>query len=124
MAASVEIAGRDIGLPADRRRTLVLECVKEYRVGMRGFAGESHLDVWYDRLDAGEIVQRFGGRLGKKGRILFEKPFATARRKTSLRAVERLTERVAGELRFRSVPPLLVPLCDVFDAAHPQHETE
>jgi uncharacterized protein (DUF2252 family) len=110
MAASVEIAGRDIGLPAGRRRLLVLDCVKEYRDGMREFAGESHLDVWYDRLDASELVGRFGGRLGKKGRILFEKPFATARRKTSLRAVERLTERVDGELRFRSVPPLLVPL--------------
>ena len=110
MAASVEIAGRDIGLPADRRRWIVRECVREYREGMRGFADESHLDVWYDRLNASELVDRFGGRLGKKGRILFAKPFAKARRKTSLRAVTKLTERVDGELRFRSVPPLLVPL--------------
>ena len=43
---------------------------------------------------------------------------------TSLRAVTKLTERVHGELRFRSVPPLLVPLLDVFDKAHPQNETE
>jgi uncharacterized protein (DUF2252 family) len=110
MAASVEIAGRDIGLPADRRRSLVLDCVDEYRMGMRGFAAESHLDVWYDRLNASEIVHRFGGRLGKKGRLLFAAPFAQARRKTSLRAVKRLTERVDGELRFRNIPPLLVRL--------------
>ena len=39
MAASVEIAGRDIGLPADRRQRIVTACVREYREGMRGFAG-------------------------------------------------------------------------------------
>ena len=110
MAASVEIAGRDIGQPADRRRSLVTDCVREYREAMRQFAKESHLDVWYDRLNASELVDRFGGRLGKKGRILFAKPFAKARARTSVRAVERLTERVHGELRFRTVPPLLVPL--------------
>ncbi len=124
MAASVEIAGRDVGLPAERRRRLVTACVREYRQRMRGFAAESHLDVWYDRLNASELVEHFGGRLGRKGRILFAKPFAKARRKTSLRAVTKLTERVHGELRFRSVPPLLVPLRDVFDAAHPQNEAE
>lgn len=124
MAASVEIAGRDIGLSADRRRFVVSACVREYREAMRAFAAESHLDVWYDRLNASELVERFGGRLGKKGRILFAKPFAKARRKTSLRAVTKLTERVHGDLRFRSVPPLLVPLREVFDAAHPQDEAE
>ena len=95
---------------------LVTECVREYREGMRGFADESHLQVWYDRLDASELVERFGGRLGKKGRILFAQPFARARRKTSLRAVKKLTERVDGELRFRRVPPLLVPLAELVDA--------
>ena len=115
MAASVEIAGRDIGLPADRRGSLVTACAREYREAMREFAHESHLDVWYDRLNASELVDRFGGRLGKTGRILFARPFAKARRKTSLRAVERLTERVNGELRFRSVPPLFVPLHELVD---------
>jgi uncharacterized protein (DUF2252 family) len=115
MAASVEIAGRDVELPARRRRWLVTECVREYREGMRAFADESHLQVWYDRLDASEIVAQFGGRLGKKGAILFAKPFAKARRKTSLRAVTKLTERVGAELRFRRVPPLLVPLSELVD---------
>ena len=124
MAASVEIAGRDVDLPAGRRRRLVTACVREYREGMRRFANESHLDVWYDRLNASELVDHFGGRLGPKGRILFSKPFAKARRKTSLRAVEKLTERVHGELRFRSVPPLFVPLRELFDAAHAHDEEE
>jgi uncharacterized protein (DUF2252 family) len=122
MAASAEIAGRDVGLAADRRRWIVRECVREYREGMRGFAAESHLDVWYDRLTASELVERFGGRLGAKGRIVFAKPFAKARRKTSLRAVAKLTERVDGELRFRSVPPLLVPLRELFNGNDAREE--
>jgi uncharacterized protein (DUF2252 family) len=117
LAASAEIAGRDVGLAPDRRGWIVRDCVREYREGMRAFARESHLDVWYERLNASELVDRFGGRLGAKGRIEFAKPFARARRKTSLRAVRKLTERVDGELRFRSVPPLLVPLRELLDPA-------
>ena len=124
MAASAEIAGRDVGLPADRRRWIVTDCVREYREAMRGFARESHLDVWYERLNASELVDRFGGKLGGKGRIVFAKPFAKARRKTSLRAVKKLTERVDGELRFRSVPPLLVPLRELFDPADARDEAD
>jgi uncharacterized protein (DUF2252 family) len=124
MAASVEIAGRDIGQPADRRRSLVMECVRAYREAMREFAEESHLQVWYDRLNASELVERFGGRLGRKGRIVFTKPFTKARSKTSLRAVERLTERVGGELRFRNVPPLLVPLHDLVDPNDARRDTD
>jgi len=124
MAASVEIAGRDIGLPADRRRRLVTDCVREYREAMRGFAQESHLDVWYERINASELVDHFGGRLGKKGRVLFAKPFARARRKTSLRAVTKLTEQVDGVPRFRNVPPLLVPLRELFDPAGVREESD
>ena len=117
MAASAEIAGRDVGLPAGQNEQIVLACVRQYREAIHGFAGESHLDVWYDRLNASELVEQFGGRLGEQGRIVFSRPFAKARRKTSIRAVEKLTERVDGELRFRRVPPLLVPLRDLVDPA-------
>jgi len=99
-------------------------CMREYREAMRGFAEMSHLDVWYERINASELVDRFGGRLGAKGRIVFARPFAKARRKTSLRAVKKLTERVNGELRFRSVPPLLVPFRERFDPGDARDETD
>jgi uncharacterized protein (DUF2252 family) len=123
MAASIEIAGRDIGLPARTRRAIVTDAVREYREGMCGFAAESHLAVWYDRLTASELVERFGGNLSRNGRIDFAAPFAKAQRKTSVRAVKRLTERVHGELRFRSVPPVLVPLRELLvDPSHPSED--
>jgi uncharacterized protein (DUF2252 family) len=124
MAASAEIAGRDIGLPPSRRRRLVTDCVREYREAMRGFAQNSHLDVWYERINASELVDHFGGRLGRKGRILFTQPFAKARRKTSLRAVKKLTEQVHGEPRFRHVPPLLVPLRELLSPANAHEESD
>ncbi len=124
LGASVEIAGRDVGAPPGRRERIVRSCVREYRQGMRAFARESHLDVWYERLNASELVGRFGGELGTKGRIVFAEPFAKARRKTSLRAVRKLTERVDGELRFRHVPPLLVPLRNLFSPADARDEGE
>jgi uncharacterized protein (DUF2252 family) len=124
MAASAEIAGRDLGLLAEHRAWIVADCVREYREGMRQFAAESHLDVWYERVNASELVERFGGRLRAKDRIVFAKPFARARRKTSLRAVRKLTERVDGELRFRSVPPLLVPLRELFEGGGGRDEAD
>jgi len=110
MAASAEIAGRDVGLPASSRRRIAEESAREYREAMRDFAGRSHIDVWYERLTASELVDRFGGTLKGRGRIEFARPFANARRKTSLRAVKKLTERAEGQLRFSHVPPLLVPI--------------
>ena len=92
-------------------------CVREYREGMRGVRAREpsrRLVRPPQRERAGRSLRRAAGA---KGRILFAKPFAKARRKTSLRAVEKLTERVHGELRFRSVPPLLVPLRDLLEPA-------
>ena len=124
MAASVEIAGRDIGLPPKRREQLVLDCVREYREAMRGFARMSHLDVWYERINASELAKRFGGRLGKEGRVLFAAPFAKARRKTSLRAVKKLTEVGPTGPRFRHVPPLLVPFRELYSADDEREEAD
>jgi uncharacterized protein (DUF2252 family) len=124
MAASVEIAARDVAIGPARRERLVLDSVKQYREAMRGFAEMSHLDVWYERIDASELVDRFGGRLGKKGRIEFAAPFARAHRKDHVRAVRKLTEQVDGKLRFRSVPPLLVPMRDVFSDTEMEADRE
>ena len=119
MAASIEIAGRDISLPAERRWRIVERAVREYREGMREFARESLLQAWYERLDAEELTARFGTRLDAASEALFVRTFEKGRRKTSARAVRRLTEEVDGELRFASVPPLLTPLRQLHDSPDP-----
>jgi uncharacterized protein (DUF2252 family) len=116
MAASIEIAGRDIDLPARRRRLIVERAVREYREGMREFARESFLNAWYERLDADELTARFGTKLDADGHQLLTRTFQRGRRKTSARAVRKLTDVVDGKLRFASVPPLLTPLHELYDA--------
>ena len=122
MAASIEIAGRDIDLPAGRRRRIVERAVRQYREGMLEFAQESMLEAWYERLDADELTARFGTKLDADGQELFARTFAKGRRKTSARAVRKLTELVDGKLRFSSVPPLLTPLHELADADPDEHE--
>jgi uncharacterized protein (DUF2252 family) len=117
MAASIEIAGRDIDLPVARRRRIVERVVRGYREGMREFAGESMLDAWYERLDADELTARFGTKLDPAGQGLFDRTFAKGRRKTSERAMRKLTEEIDGRLRFVSAPPLLTPLHELHESA-------
>ncbi|HTR75303.1 MAG TPA: DUF2252 domain-containing protein [Solirubrobacterales bacterium] len=113
MAASIEIAARELDLPVARRRAIVAGAVAQYREGMREFAAETMLEAWYERLDADELTVRFGTRLDADGRELFDRSFAKGRRKDSARAARKLTETVDGELRFASAPPLLTPLSEL-----------
>ena len=114
MAASIEIAGRDIDLPAGLRRSIVERAVRQYREAMLEFSRESLLDAWYERLDADELTARFGTRLDADGQELFDRTFEKARRKTSARAVRKLTEMVDGKPRFTSAPPLLTPISELY----------
>ncbi|MBS1860377.1 MAG: DUF2252 domain-containing protein [Actinobacteria bacterium] len=119
MAVSIEIAARELGLAAKRRRRIVAGAVAQYREGMREFAAETMLQAWYERLDAAELTARFGTRLDADGRELFDRTFAKGRRKDSARAARKLTEVVDGELRFVPAPPLLTPLRDLHASTDP-----
>src|SRR5215468_10105450 len=49
MAASIEIAARELGLGRKRRRRIVSSAVGQYRAGMAEFAAETMLEAWYER---------------------------------------------------------------------------
>ncbi len=123
MAASIEIAARELGLGSKRRRRIVAGAVAQYRCGMREFAAETMLEAWYERLDADELTARFGTRLDAGGAKLLDRTFAKGRRKDSVRAARKLTEVVDGELRFVSAPPLLTPLRELVGGDHDERET-
>jgi uncharacterized protein (DUF2252 family) len=122
MAASIEIAAQELGLGAKARRRIVAGAVAQYREGMREFAAETMLDAWYERLDADQLTARFGTRLDADGEQLFDRTFAKGRRKDSARAARKLTERVDGEPRFVSAPPLLTPLHELVSADPDERE--
>src|SRR6478672_10377959 len=122
MAASIEIAGRDIDLPAGRRSAIVDRVMREYREAMLEFSQESMLQAWYERLDADEQTARFGTKLDADSHELFTRTFEKGRRKTNTRAVSKLTDLVDGKLRFTSAPPLLTPLHELLDADPDERE--
>jgi uncharacterized protein (DUF2252 family) len=113
LAASFAIAGRENGLRRKQRAEVLLTVTRAYREAMREFASQRNLEVWYARFDVetalGEVEDEEPKTI-KRVRKGIEK----ARLKDSLRALEKLTEVVDGELRFRSEPPLLVPVEELF----------
>jgi uncharacterized protein (DUF2252 family) len=108
LAASFAVAARENGLKRKQRQALLLRVTRTYRESMRDFAALGNLEVWYARFDieaALAEVEHDDPDEVKRVR----KGVAKAQSKDSLRALEKLTETVDGEIRFRSEPPLLVP---------------
>jgi uncharacterized protein (DUF2252 family) len=118
LAASLQIAGEDRDLDAIHCREAVVWGVRTYREAMRRFTEMSNLEVWYARLESDQILElgRQEGIDAKRIKAV-EKSIAKARAKDSARAVGKLTEKVNGELRFISAPPLIVPIEELFSVA-------
>ncbi|HEV7769304.1 MAG TPA: DUF2252 domain-containing protein [Solirubrobacterales bacterium] len=107
LAASFAIAGRENGFKRKERQAAVLTAGRSYREAMRSFASQRNLEVWYARLDVESVL----GEIDAESKLSRQvrKGVAKAQAKDSLRALERLTHTVDGELRIRSEPPLIVP---------------
>jgi len=109
LAASFEVAARDRGFSADARRIIVATLARVYRETMTTMAGMRAIDVWYASLSA-ETIREHSASLDEADARLVDRDLAHAEGKHSLRALTRLTKVDGGDLRFRSQPPLLVPL--------------
>ena len=109
LAASFEIAGRENELKPQQKDEVLMTLGAEYREAIRRFAGERNLEVWYERLDEDALRAQIATADRKVAKRV-EKNAAKARAKDSMRALDRLTRRVDGELRIVSRPPLIVPL--------------
>ena len=109
LVASFAIGGRDLGYNERDRRGAVAEAAREYRREMRRLAAMRTIDVWYERLDVGAL-ERYRSEVTKKTAKRFDKARAKAESKNSLRAFNKLTHSVNGELRIISDPPLIVPV--------------
>jgi len=101
-AASVAIAGREIGLGDGKGRTVVERTVRAYREAIADFARMRALDVWYARLDANTLV-----RLAKhhSTQRLFRKTAKQARAHTVNHIFPRLTEVTNGRRRILDESP-------------------
>jgi uncharacterized protein (DUF2252 family) len=117
LAASFEIAARAREFSAKTARSIVLEVSKAYREAMAEFATMSNLDVWYSRLDAATVIERWRSQASPEEIKRFERMVTKAEGKTSLKALSKLTRVVDGEYRIVSDPPVVVPIPELMPEA-------
>jgi len=105
LAASFEVAGRDLGFSPADRRGIVLAGVREYREQLREASRMRTLDAWYAHLDEEAIQEGItqavrGKQLGKKEAREARRDMAKARTRDSVRVLARRAGKVEGELRI------------------------
>ena len=115
LAASFEVAGRDLGFSPADRRSIVVAVSREYRRRLRQASQGGALEVWYSHMEVSQMVEWIRTevgekRMGKKDGHEAVLDAAKARTRDSLRAFKRLTGEVDGKLRFVEDPPLIVPI--------------
>jgi uncharacterized protein (DUF2252 family) len=115
LAASVEVAARDLDLTGSDRHRAVKAAVGSYREQMHEFSQMGNLDVHYARLTADEVISRFE-KVGRKDGRHVEHQVAKGLVRGHLTAFEKLVTGSGCDLRFRSDPPLLVPAGELLDA--------
>ncbi|WP_353808001.1 DUF2252 domain-containing protein [Agromyces sp. SYSU T00194] len=117
MAASFELAARAREFDDAVRGEIVGEVVRAYADAMDGLAGAPRLHLATATVSASTLLDTAGRTLdaGRTDRVAAA--IAKAHRRDSRQAARKLTEEVDGETRFRSQPPLLVPLREVADHA-------
>jgi uncharacterized protein (DUF2252 family) len=109
LAASMEVAGRDLGLHHAERSAAVLGTLRAYREGMAEFAAMRELEVWYAHLPAVELQAKLKASAGEKAGKEVDRQVQKSLRRDHLRAFDRLLRDEGGEIRFVSEPPLLTP---------------
>ncbi|WP_066945267.1 DUF2252 domain-containing protein [Streptomyces lushanensis] len=106
LAVSIAVAARDNGQSDTEARAAVHAAAEAYRTSMHRLAGLGELDVWYEHIDTADILPLV--RSGRRERLGPGLP--PARPRTTLRALEELTDLADGRRRIAPDPPLLEPV--------------
>jgi uncharacterized protein (DUF2252 family) len=104
LAASITVAGRQLGLTDKATRRATRASVRGYREAMAACSLREPIALHYERIEADTIVDSLRGGVTRKKAA---KVVARAARKDSLRAFDRLTEVVDGRRRIIDDPPAI-----------------
>jgi uncharacterized protein (DUF2252 family) len=123
LMASVAVAWRARGFKRAERRDLLLGGVRRYRQAMGRFADMGNLQVWYSMLSRELLAGAMSGLKAaqrKEFKSSVDKAAAKATTKDSMKAFNKLTTRVEGQLQIISDPPVIVRAVDLLpaDEAH------
>ncbi|MFB7865672.1 DUF2252 domain-containing protein [Streptomyces sp. NPDC056069] len=109
LAASIAVAALQNGSTKAKAHRAALVATESYRTAMRRLAGLGELQVWYERIAVEDLASLLRGtdRARVKDRI------ARARRRTSLQAFGKLTEKDGTGRHIVEDPPLLERVTDL-----------
>ena len=110
LAASVVLAARDVGFRDADTRSVTMSSVEGYRNAMNELSEMRVLDVWYASATLDSIV---AGIEDKDLRRRVTKATDEYQKRDNIQAHSKLTEVVDGQVRIKSMPPLLVPFRDL-----------
>jgi len=129
LAASFEIMGRYRGFSGADRRMVVMEVVRSYRERMRQAADLGTLQVWYEHLEAGRLLDEVRaevrrGQLSKREHQAAKGYVAKARTRDHVRVFTRRVGKVGDELRIVADPPVIVPVEDLVEPGSEWEQTD
>src|SRR5215213_854079 len=126
MAASFTIAGRNNGFAKADTKAATLASVTAYREAMAGFAAMGTMEIWYAHLAEDELLKgvqsaaakaskasKKAAKVAKRAQKTAQRTAAKAHTRDSLQALSKLGERVDGQYRIVSQPPIIVPARDL-----------
>ncbi|MGE5335124.1 MAG: DUF2252 domain-containing protein [Nitrososphaerota archaeon] len=105
LAASAFIAGRSNGFSQSDCRDATLAAVRSYRLRMAGFAEMGHLEVWYSRVAADDLLDMIQD---KRLRKRVQQQLGKVRQRNNMQALSKLTAVVAGQRIIAEDPPLVM----------------
>jgi uncharacterized protein (DUF2252 family) len=113
-AVSVVLAARSLGIDAQTQRRIVEAAVVDYVAYLNELASLSTLDVWYSHVDVDDVARDITNRARRKSVV---RAVDKARRRTHLRALEKLTTVRGGRRVIVDDPPIVEHVPEVSMAA-------
>ena len=109
LAASLVVAGRELGLSAHDARHTVHRAMRSYRDRMAGYATMRAIDVYYARVDASGVL----AYANKAARGMIKRTVKATAHHDSVHELPKLTSLVDGKRRIVEHPPTLIKLRDM-----------
>jgi uncharacterized protein (DUF2252 family) len=103
LAASLEVAGRSLGLDPHRRRRVVRQAARTYRLRMGEYAAMRAVDVYYAVVDAAAVLTY----VNRRAKPYLKKTIRAAAHHDALHELPKLTEASQGDYRIVDRPPVI-----------------
>ena len=112
LVASIMVAARDVLIPDDEGRRIVVSAVRAYREHLWYLATKSPLDIWYDKIDMRLALENAPNKQARSRREALER---RARDRVAENLYPKIVTQGAGKLRIVDQPPLMFHSPDVTD---------